>query len=262
MKNLAFSGRPGQRHCGLLNFPRLFINLPSPHTTFASRHLRTETSFGYAAATMKDFVRNQRGRMFESNFFEFFSKVHPAMPFVFWVPIAVATMAWGLTEGVTTGLKSLGLVPLGWLTWQFLEYFIHKKVFHWEGVGPISRRFHDIVHGFHHKYPDDDTRLVMPLPVSIGLAAVIWAMLWPLGRLDLTLPYFIGILGGYLWYDFLHWSTHHRKPLTAWGAKLRQHHIAHHFAAGGYEKHFGISYMWLDIVLGSMLKRETSPEKT
>jgi hypothetical protein len=45
------------------------------------------------AATMSEtfdfraFHRNQRGRMFRSDFLEFFSKVHPAMPFVFWVPV-------------------------------------------------------------------------------------------------------------------------------------------------------------------------------
>ena len=30
---------------------------------------------------MKHYIRNTRGRMFESDFFEFFSKVHPSMPF-------------------------------------------------------------------------------------------------------------------------------------------------------------------------------------
>lgn len=204
---------------------------------------------------MKDFIRNQRGRMFESNFFEFFSKVHPSMPFIFWIPIGIGAMAWALSAGVTTWQKAALIFPLGWVTWQLAEYFIHKKVFHWLGNGPFTRAFHDIVHGFHHKYPDDETRLVMPLPVSIGLSAAIIGALYFVGRPDLTLPFYLGILGGYLWYDFLHWSTHHRKPLTPWGAKLRAHHMAHHFAAGGYDHNYGISHMWLDRVLGSTLQR-------
>ena len=51
----------------------------------------------------------------------------------------------------------------------------------------ISRRFHEIVHGFHHQFPDDPQRLVMPLAVSIGLASLV---------------------GG--WFD--NWSTYHRLP--------------------------------------------------
>jgi hypothetical protein len=117
----------------------------------------------------KDYIRNSRGRMFESDFFEFFSKIHPSTPFIFYIPQGVALMAWALVTGVTTPLATLMMFPLGWVFWQLMEYFIHKHAFHWEGNGPISRRFHEIVHGYHHKYPDDDTRLVMPLGASIPL---------------------------------------------------------------------------------------------
>jgi sterol desaturase/sphingolipid hydroxylase (fatty acid hydroxylase superfamily) len=202
---------------------------------------------------MRDYVRNQRGRMFESDFFEFFSKVHPAAPFILWIPINLATIGWALYSGTTSLAQAAVFIPLGFLTWQLMEYFIHKKAFHWLGIGPISRRFHDIVHGFHHKYPDDDTRLVMPLAVSIGLSAVIWSMLYPLHRLDLTVPLWTGILSGYLWYDFTHWSTHFRKPLTQWGVELRTHHMAHHFADP--DMNFGISHRWIDSVMGTRLKR-------
>ncbi len=201
---------------------------------------------------MKDYLRHQRGRMFESSFFEFFSKVHPSMPFVFWIPIVLGVLGYSLVEGVTRLALAAGLLPLGWVTWQLLEYFIHKKIFHWLGIGPISRRFHDIVHGFHHKYPDDDTRLVMPLPVSIGLATVIGFGLWLAGRPDVTVPFWCGLVAGYLWYDFLHWSTHFRRPLTAWGRALRAHHMSHHFA--DTESNFGISHRWIDAVLGTLRK--------
>jgi sterol desaturase/sphingolipid hydroxylase (fatty acid hydroxylase superfamily) len=207
---------------------------------------------------MKDYIRHQRGRMFESDFFEFFSKVHPAAPFVFWIPIGLGVLGYALVNGVTTVVNTVALFPLGFLTWQVLEYFIHKKVFHWQGVGPISRRFHDIVHGFHHKYPDDDSRLVMPLAVSIGLASAIGGGLYFLHRPEVTVPFWTGLLFGYLWYDFLHWSTHFRKPLTRWGKKLRSHHMSHHFA--DHETNFGISHRWLDRLMGTLKTRPASDE--
>lgn len=202
---------------------------------------------------MKDYLRHTRGRMFDSNFFEFFSKVHPSMPFVFWIPLVLAALGWGLFAGVTSFALALAFFPLGWVTWQLMEYFIHKKVFHWLGNGPLTRRFHAIVHGFHHKYPDDDLRLVMPLPVSIALGGLIGGGLYLAGRMDVTLPYWCGLVSGYLWYDFLHWSTHFRKPLTSWGRQLRAHHMAHHFADP--DMNFGISHRWIDKVLGTLKQR-------
>ncbi len=205
---------------------------------------------------MKEYVRHQRGRMFDSAFFEFFSKVHPAAPFVLWIPVGLGTLTWGLASGKTTLVHAAVCLPAGFVTWQVMEYFIHKKVFHWQGIGPVSRRFHDIVHGFHHKYPDDPDRLVMPLAVSIGLAGVLGAGLSLLDRPSVTLPYWCGLLGGYLFYDFMHWSTHFRKPLTKWGKAMRAHHMSHHFA--DVDTNFGISHRWIDRLLGSLKVRTKS----
>ncbi len=196
-------------------------------------------------AWLKEYVRNTRGRMFESDFLEFFSKVHPATPFVFWIPVASAILGYGLHQGVTAW-QYLPLVVVGFFSWQFLEYFIHKKLFH-TFPGPTA-------HGFHHKYPDDDTRLVMPLTVSITLATLIGGGFYLVGQPAFMLPLWAGLVYGYLWYDFLHWSTHHRKPLTAWGKRLRDHHMAHHFADPNMN--FGLSHMWMDNLLGTTLQRD------
>ncbi len=202
---------------------------------------------------MREYVRHQNGRMFESEFFEFFSKVHPAAPFILWVPIALAIPIYALTTERCTPLGLLLYFPLGLFCWQITEYFAHKKLFHWQGIGPLSRRFHDIVHGFHHRYPDDPQRLVMPLAVSISIAAIVCSGLWALDRPAFSWPWFTGYLAGYLFYDFMHWSTHFRKPLTRWGKKMRAHHMAHHFA--DIDQNFGISHRWIDRALGTLDQR-------
>ncbi len=205
---------------------------------------------------MKDYLRNERARMFQSNFFEFFSKVHPATPFVLYIPAVVTLAVWGVYTGVVSLLPSLVCFPLGWVGWQAMEYFLHKSFFHWEGNGPFTRRLHDIVHGYHHKYPDDDTRLVMPIGASLPLIVLIGYLLYLLGQPAMTLPFFLGMWCGYLWYDFTHWSTHYRKPMTKWGKEQRSHHMAHHFADP--TKNFGISFRWLDLVLGTAKVRDAN----
>ena len=208
---------------------------------------------------MKDYLRNERARMFDSDFFEFFSKVHPAVPFIFYIPIGTFLLVWSLYTGESSLQLAVVCLPLGWVTWQLMEYFLHKSLFHWEGSGPFTRKLHDILHGYHHKYPDDDTRLVMPLGASIPLALLIAGGLFLLGRPGMTIPYFVGIMFGYLWYDFTHWSTHYRKPRTAWGKSVRSHHMAHHFNDSG--KNFGISHKWIDLVLGTERQRDAATKE-
>lgn len=208
---------------------------------------------------MKEYVRNQKGRMFESDFFEFFSKVRPATPFVFWTPIAIGALGYSLAKGVTTLGQAAVMFPLGFVGWQAAEYFVHKELFHWKGIGPFSRRFHDIVHGFHHKFPDDSDRLVMPLAVSLGIAGVLGGALYLVHRPATTVPLWAGIVGGYLFYDFMHWSTHFRKPLTKWGRTMRAHHMSHHFA--DVDTNFGISNRWMDMLLGTLKRRNREEQR-
>jgi dihydroceramide fatty acyl 2-hydroxylase len=202
---------------------------------------------------MKDYVRHQRSRMFESDFFEFFSKVHPSTPFILYIPATLLILGYALATGVTTVFWCAAMLPVGWFGWQMMEYLLHKTVFHWEGSGPFTRRMHQILHGYHHDYPDDDDRLVMPIGASLPVVVLIAAILWVFRAPQVTLPYWAGMVLGYLWYDFTHWSTHFRKPLTEWGKRMRSHHMAHHFAVP--DKNFGISHMWLDRLLGTLKVR-------
>ena len=200
-----------------------------------------------------DYERHASARMFETPLLEWGSKVHPALPFIFYTPIVIGLLAWGLWSHVTTPIRAVAFFAVGWVIWDLMEYSIHRGFFHWEGNGPITRRIHDIAHGYHHKYPDDDLRLVMPLGASIPLALVIAGILWAFQAPAETLPIFCGIVSSYMFYDFTHWSTHYRTPKTAWGKAIRAHHMAHHFACP--DKNFGISHRWIDRIFGTLRQR-------
>jgi len=153
--------------------------------------------------------------MFESPFLEACSKVHPVAPFAFYIPIIVALMVYTLASGKSSLLQAVLWLPLGWITWDLMEYAIHRSFFHWEGNGPFTRKIHDIIHGYHHRYPDDSLRLVMPLGASIPLAIVIASLLALVGKPAATIPYFCGSVAGYRFDDFTHSWSHYRRPTTA-----------------------------------------------
>src|SRR5215813_10227349 len=201
-----------------------------------------------------EYNRHARTRLFQNDFLEAASNIHPVTPFVLYIPLIVVLMAWGLSRGLTTWTLSLICFPAGWLAWDLTEYALHRWFFHWEGNGPFTRKLHDIIHGYHHMYPDDPLRLVMPLGASIPLALLIGGALYLVGAPPLTIPGFAGFVSGYLFYDFTHWSTHARSPRTAWGKAIRGHHMAHHFAVP--DKNFGISHRWIDAIVGTLRQRD------
>ncbi|MBF5046293.1 fatty acid hydroxylase [Aggregicoccus sp. 17bor-14] len=202
---------------------------------------------------MKGYVRHSAGRMFDNPVLEWGSKIHPATPFVVYGPLVLGLLAWGFTRGPLHVASSALLFAVGYVAWQLMEYGLHRGFFHWEGTGPFTRRVHAVIHGYHHTYPDDGQRLVMPLGASVPLALVIGGGLYLLRAPHLTLPFFCGLVTGYMAYDFIHYRVHHGGLPGAWGKELRARHMAHHFNTP--DKNFGISHMYLDVLFGTLRQR-------
>jgi sterol desaturase/sphingolipid hydroxylase (fatty acid hydroxylase superfamily) len=172
--------------------------------------------------------KNETVRMFESDFIEFFSRVHPAIPLLLYVPVIAYMFYVSLWHQKLSILAVGGLFLLGVLLWTLLEYLIHRYIFHYEPKTHLGKRLHYIVHGVHHDYPNDARRLVMPPSISIPLAFLFYGLfLLIFGRLASTV--FAGLVFGYVCYDMLHYATHHfsmKRGLWLW---LKQYHLRHHY---------------------------------
>ena len=60
-----------------------------------------------------DYTRNAQARLFENDFLELTSKVHPAVPFLVYGPFVVGLLAWGLARGLTTPFAAAGFLTIG-----------------------------------------------------------------------------------------------------------------------------------------------------
>jgi sterol desaturase/sphingolipid hydroxylase (fatty acid hydroxylase superfamily) len=173
-------------------------------------------------------TKNETVRMFESDFMEFFSRVHPVTPLVLYLPVVgymLYVSAWQrqLSVAATTALFLLGV-----LLWTLLEYLIHRYIFHYEPKTRLGKRLHYIIHGVHHDYPNDARRLVMPPSISVPLAFFFYgAFLLIFGRL--TPAVFAGLVFGYVCYDMLHYATHHFAMKRGVWLSLKQYHLRHHY---------------------------------
>ena len=136
-------------------------------------------------------------QLFESEFLNFFSRVHPAIPAVVFVPVIVATEWLGLDGGLA--VWELALLSLGGIgIWTLTEYWLHRLVFHWEPDNAFGRRMHFIIHGIHHDHPNDKLRLVMPPAVAIPLAALFFGAFVLIFGTPAAYPLFGGFIFGSL----------------------------------------------------------------
>ena len=111
---------------------------------------------------MQPKTEHQSIRLFENNFLERLTHVHPIVPLVFWAPIA-SYLLWRSVW--VHDLPLLGLLAsavIGIFTWSFTEYALHRFLFHFPAKSSVGKWLVFLFHGNHHHDPKDKTRLVMP----------------------------------------------------------------------------------------------------
>ena len=182
--------------------------------------------------------------MFESRVLDAFTRVHPVIPVVIFVPAIVALAAWDLSQvGVPA---AIGLAVGGYALWTLFEYWLHRLVFHFEPQEGLGARMHWIIHGVHHDHPNDPMRLVMPPAVSVPLAAAVFGVLYLAFGVSYAPGLGAGFFAGYLVYDMMHYYLHHFRPRGPLGRMLRERHMRHHFQ--DETRGFGISAPYWDEV--------------
>jgi sterol desaturase/sphingolipid hydroxylase (fatty acid hydroxylase superfamily) len=190
--------------------------------------------------------------MFESDILERFSRIHPATPFVVWLPVSAFVLVRSLARHDLGTAGVAGAFVLGGFAWTLVEYLLHRHVFHWQRDTPFGRRVHFLVHGVHHAYPNDKDRLVMPLGVSVPLAVVFYALFHFAMGVRVGEPFFAGFVIGYLIYDGTHYAVHHFRQQSRLAKLIRRHHMLHHYA--DHEGGFGVSSPIWDLVFHTMPK--------
>ncbi len=199
----------------------------------------------------KNFVSNSSEsiRMFKSNFLENLSKVSFYVPLMVYTPVILYLLWKCLIDDQMNLLRFLGYLTLGLFVWTFTEYVMHRYVFHFYPKSKWGQKIHFIFHGVHHDYPNDAKRLVMPPSASIPLALGFYFLFDYLLPSETNQAFFIGFIGGYLFYDMTHYALHHANFKSGFWKKLKHHHMLHHYSDS--TKGYGVSSDIWDKILGS-----------
>jgi sterol desaturase/sphingolipid hydroxylase (fatty acid hydroxylase superfamily) len=199
--------------------------------------------------------------MFDNDFLEKFSHIHPATPFVVWTPVLLFMLyrSWARHDLAVLGIAAT--FAAGVLVWSLAEYLLHRYVFHWINETAWGKRVHFLLHGVHHDFPNDRTRLVMPLLTSTPFAIIFYSLFYVALGITYAEPLWAGFAAGYLCYDGTHYAVHHFKQTSRVGRFLKRHHMLHHHA--DHDGGFGVSSPLWDLVFRTMpsVKKITPPPR-
>lgn len=200
---------------------------------------------------VKNYISNkdETPRLFENSLLEALSRIHWTVPLYVYLPIIFYFFYTSIFEYTLNFSKIFSLIIFGLIVWTFTEYFLHRFVFHYKPSSNFGNRLHFLFHGVHHDYPNDSKRLVMPPGISIPLATLFYFMFrYILGSIMVT-PFFIGFIGGYLFYDISHYAIHHFNMKNKFWLFIKKHHMKHHYLES--QKGFGVSQPTWDYIFGT-----------
>ena len=153
----------------------------------------------------------KHGKLFDNRFVEELSKTAWFTVPLVWVPVAIAFWLPYLKSPLFNPAEALVLAAGGLFIWSFVEYSLHRWVFHVDGRLPdhwAALTLHFLLHGVHHKIPLDRYRLVMPPAMLAPLAALVYAFFRvaiPIESGIITTEAWHGLYGsgliGYVLYD-------------------------------------------------------------
>jgi 4-hydroxysphinganine ceramide fatty acyl 2-hydroxylase len=203
----------------------------------------------------KNYISNSEEsvRMFKNDFLEGLSKVHFFVPLIVYVPVIIYCIykAFVTSVGILTFFEMLAV---GLFVWTFVEYILHRFIFHYMPKPKWAQRLHFIFHGVHHDYPSDAKRLVMPPSASIPLALGFYFLFNALLPPNYVYAFFPGFIVGYLVYDISHYAIHHFNFKGNFWKKIKQHHMLHHYQDP--TKGYGVSSpLWDKIFRSDFIKK-------
>lgn len=196
-------------------------------------------------------------QLFRNPVLEKLSRTHISVPLIIFFSYAGGLLYWSVTHTtLSAGLTTL-LFFLGWLVFSWVEYMVHRHVFHMATYTKWREKFQYMMHGVHHEFPKDKDRLAMPPLLSVTLGTIL-LLLFRLIMGDFVFAFLPGFLVGYASYLGVHYMVHAYQPPKNFLKVLWVNHGVHHYKNG--EIVFGVSSPLWDYIYGTMRERETKTE--
>jgi 4-hydroxysphinganine ceramide fatty acyl 2-hydroxylase len=145
---------------------------------------------------------------------------------------------------------------LGVFIWTFLEYLLHRFLFHLQL--PIrNSHVRDIINGshfLHHASPRDRNKILVHPSYGIVVSSLVYVLIYAVGRnAAAAVVILTGVWAGFLYYEAVHYRVHFTLSASPFIARQRKVHFYHHFTNN--KRCFGVTTPLWDYVFGTTADR-------
>lgn len=187
-------------------------------------------------------------KLFKNKFLEFLTKTHPIIIDGMYLILSCLLIGYFSNYFNPSISLVLGLFFIGFFSWSLAEYLLHRFLYHKIEDATFNSGIQYLFHGIHHEYPNDKTRLVLPVIPSLVIASFFFGIFYlMMGKY--VFVFYPGFLIGYCAYMTIHYSVHKVKPPKRFNFWWRFHNI-HHFQQ--HDRAFGVTSPLWDIIFRTM----------
>ncbi|MBL7859381.1 MAG: sterol desaturase family protein [Cyclobacteriaceae bacterium] len=196
---------------------------------------------------------NGTRQLFKNPILEKLTRTHISVPLIIFFTYSSALLYWSVTHtSLSIGISIL-MFFLGTLAFTWVEYNMHRYVFHMKTYTDMRAKLQYTMHGVHHEFPKDKDRLAMPPVLSITIATIL-LLIFRVVMGDLVFSFLPGFLVGYSAYLGVHYMVHAYQPPKNFFKVLWINHGIHHYKDG--EIVFGVSSPLWDYIYGTMTEKK------
>jgi sterol desaturase/sphingolipid hydroxylase (fatty acid hydroxylase superfamily) len=196
--------------------------------------------------------------LFKNPVLERLTRTHIAFPLLIFISIATVLFYYGIVE---KGFQVPFMVLLffaGFFFFTLIEYLMHRYLYHMPATTPGRKKVTYTMHGVHHDYPRDKSRLAMPPVLSLIIATFFFVLYRALFG-DYAFGFLAGFLMGYTVYLGVHYSVHAFKVPGNFLKILWHHHSIHHYREP--DRAFGVSSPLWDQIFRTMPRKTRAAKR-
>lgn len=203
----------------------------------------------------KEFKPRNKGTqtLFQNPVLEKLTRTHISVPLIIFTVYSIALLGWSITHTRLSSGETIGMFFFGLISFTWVEYMVHRYVFHMKTYSTVRAKLQYTMHGVHHEFPKDKDRLAMPPLLSVTISTIL-LLLFRLVMGDLVFSFLPGFLVGYAAYLSIHYMVHAFAPPKNFFRMLWVNHGTHHYKNG--EIIYGVSSPLWDYILGTMKERK------
>jgi sterol desaturase/sphingolipid hydroxylase (fatty acid hydroxylase superfamily) len=194
-------------------------------------------------------------KLFATPILERLSRTHILVPVAIFLAYALTLLFWSVVNTSLSAVTTGGIFLAGVMAFTWVEYNVHRYIFHIEPTSALKTRFQYVIHGVHHEFPKDKYRLAMPPLLSITIATIL-LLLFRIIMGDLAFAFMPGFLTGYAAYLSVHYMVHAYPPPKNFLKVLWVNHAIHHYKDGNFV--FGVSSPLWDYIYRTMPPKSQS----